>query len=889
MRILDNTKSLTALSIDTTNGLGNIQPLECLITEELNGLYEAEMTVLVSDEHFNDLSVGSILLLNTEKDNQMFRVYYISKPINQRCEVRLQHITYDLTKTPVKPFTSSGAAATCLALKNNVLGSTPFDIQTNIENTTSNFTLDIPRSFRECLGGYEGSMLDVFRGEYEWDNLTVKMLSRRGADNGVRISYGKNLTDFKQEENIENVYDGVLGYAVVDDVTYTASNYFNKTGATNPRIKNVDFSNDYESGDIPTDAELIQKETNYANNNDIEIPNINITISFIPLWQTEEYKNILPLERVSLGDTVHIYFDKLNVEASARVIKTVWNCLTEKYEEIELGNAKANLNTIIDNAVDNGVNKALSDIDIDTSSIEEEMNNLSRLIVNGLGLHISKDDVGRIILHNAETIAQSKYQYMISATGFVVSDNYGQEGSWRSGWTTSGEAYMNSLSTIILRAMQIYGSVITFGDPNDKYIVAQNYANSSNVLQGVSFDGSGTIRMQPQEAFYVNNCTSDGNNYYNRIAMNKNTSSTNTNNAIFLQNYDDTQNYITANFIELDAHYTYNGATYNRTVIHNYATHTGTSVSANLILMEARDGYSYLYLNNRNQSGQYLANQILFSYSTAQNNLYLRNYNQAANSIGNLIQLQTTANSGFVQIRNHKVGTTDYANAINAQTTSTTNFITLANYDFSNNVTSNYLMLSASSTSRSISIQQNSPGKTKEINEIFMSYLTNNSKSTIEIDNGRYDNSSTDYTMLNKLEMVVSNSNTNYITITNRNNSAQLNNMIEMKAASTSSNELNINNYIKGTKRNYIEMKAGTTNSIFIRNNATTASRYNQLEMSDGGNFNLYSSDDMNLKAMDICRVEGVNTLVLSGLDIQLWKGTRQVSLYLSDGYVRYS
>ena len=712
MRILDNTKSLSALSIDTTNGLGNIQPLECLITEELNGLYEAEMTVLVSDEHFNDLSVGSILLLNTEKDMQMFRVYYISKPINQRCEIRLQHITYDLTKTPVKPFNSTGAVASCLALENNVLGSTPFNIQTNIENTTSNFTLDIPRSFRECLGGYEGSMLDVFRGEYEWDNLTVKMLSRRGADNGVRISYGKNLTDFKQEENIENVYDGVLGYAVVDDITYTASNYFNKTGATNPRILNVDFSSDYESGQIPTDAELIQKETNYANNNDIEIPNVNITVSFIPLWQTEEYKNVLPLERVSLGDTVHIYFDKLNVEASARVIKTVWNCLTEKYEEIELGNAKANLNTVIDNAVDSGVNKALSDLDIDTSSIETEMNNLSRLIVNGLGLHISKDDAGRIILHNEETIAQSQYQYRISAQGFVVSDDYGQ--NWRSGWTTSGEAYMNSLSTIILRAMQIYGSVITFGDPNDKYIVAQSYSN------GVTFDGSGTIRLRPQEQFIINNLTADGTHSYNTFNMNKNGSSSN---YISLTNYDDTQNYLTANFIELNAHL-YNSSTdeyYNRTILNNYSTASGTQNYGNYLSLAGYSDRNLAYLYNYkplNAVGDtaLLANYLQFTATSTSNGTFLYNYQLSSNHQANRFSMGAYSSSNTMTLVNNKTGGNYLANRIQVDSSSTYNAIELNNIKTTRQTTTgneidrgNRIYLQAQSTFNSIEINNYRP------------------------------------------------------------------------------------------------------------------------------------------------------------------------------------
>ena len=749
MRILDNTKSLSALSIDTTNGLGNIQPLECLITEELNGLYEAEMTVLVSDEHFSDLSVGSILLLNTEKDMQMFRVYYISKPINQRCEVRLQHITYDLTKTPVKPFTSTGAVASCLALKNNVLGSTPFNIQTNISNTASNFTLDIPRSFRECLGGYEGSMLDVFRGEYEWDNLTVKMLSRRGADNGVRISYGKNLTDFKQEENIENVYDGVLGYAVVDDVTYTASSYYNKTGATNPRIKNVDFSSDYESGQVPTDAELITKETNYANNNDIEIPNVNITVSFIPLWQTEEYKNVLPLERVSLGDTVHIYFDKLNVEASARVIKTVWNCLTEKYEEIELGNAKANLNTVIDNAVDSGVNKALSDLDFDTSSIETEMNNLSRLIVNGLGLHITKDSVGRIILHNEETIAQSQYQYMISAQGFVVSDDYGQ--NWRSGWTTSGEAYMNSLSTIILRAMQIYGSVITFGDTNSAYITAQTYSDSSDNPLGVSFDGSGYVRFRPQEQFIVNNITSNG-DLLNEFVM----SSEGTYNQpyIVLKNYDYYRGNILANAIEMDAVCGTVGNDYNQLQINNYSTRTGTSWLSNQLLFQQYEYSGTLTLHNLKEGGQQEFNSLVFQTglkasgtSYQENAINLTNYKYDSNYRANQLSFSHFNNadnssgytsagisnyqmfmSGFypangvslysgnlgtvgnrIDLSNYKLSHNSYANRIlmtgreiNPSDSTLPNSIYIYNYDVDSTRISNSITLSKSSTRNDI-------------------------------------------------------------------------------------------------------------------------------------------------------------------------------------------
>ena len=553
MKILDNTKSLSTLVADNSNGLGQIQPLSCTVTEELNGIYELDFTVNVNDKHYNDLKNSGLVKVTVgDGSEQIFRIYKIDEPINMISSVHCQHITYDLSKVVVKPFTATGAVNIKNQLVSNMLGSYPFSTWTDITNTTSTFTNDIPRYFRECLGGYEGSVLDVLRPEYEWDNLTVKLHARRGADNGVRISYGKNLIDYSQEQNNENVYDGVYGYAVVDEVTYKADSYFNKTGATYPRILNVDFSSDYESGQVPTSAELLQKATTYAQNNSIEVPSINIKIDFIPLWQTEEYKNILPLERVSLGDTVHVYFDKLNVEASSRVIKTEWNVLTNKYDSIELGDAKANLNTIINDSVSTAVDEAVSDLDIDVGWLDTKAENMFKLIANGVGLHITKDSQGRIILHNDEDISQSKYQYMITAQGFMMSDDYGQEGSWRSGWTTSGDAYMNSLSTITLRALDVYastitGTIINFGDLSDKYITAQSFdSDGDDVVDGVSFDGNGYVRFQPHESFVVDNLNSSD-QVLNEFFMNGDT----TENIILLENHNFTYPTVMANRFRL--------------------------------------------------------------------------------------------------------------------------------------------------------------------------------------------------------------------------------------------------------------------------------------------------------------------------------------------------
>lgn len=526
IKILDTSKALETLVSDNTNGLGQIHPLSAIITEELNGIYEAELSVLATDQHFPDLSVGGILKMpvNETGDEQLFRIYSISKPIDSVCSVLLRHISYDLNKVAVKPFTATGAVAAKNGMLSNLLTAYPVSMTTDIDNSTSKFKLDIPRSFRECLGGYEGSLLDVFRGEYEWDNLTVKMLARRGADNGVRISYGKNLTDFKQEENNENTYTAVLGYAVVNDTTYTGEVY-HKISATYPKVKIVDFTEDYDEEATPTTAQLTAKAQRYAEANSIEIPKVNIDVSFVPLYQTEEYKDIAPLERVSLGDTVHVYFDKMGVEASARVIKTEWNALLNRYESVEIGDAKANLNTVINEVVE----QTKTEVSDSQGFLTSQMNQMASLIINGLGLHrtlVPVDGGGyRIYLHNKETLAESDTQYIFTAEGFLVSTDYGQ--TWNAGFDSEGNAVLNSLATITLKALEINGGTITgstirgtniygtniyFGDMDGKYIRATSFGRSGEPNTGAGFVGNGGFYIVCEDGIQIRTVDDDSNN-----------------------------------------------------------------------------------------------------------------------------------------------------------------------------------------------------------------------------------------------------------------------------------------------------------------------------------------------------------------------------------------
>lgn len=592
IKILDDTIDLSQISL-SDNGLGKLEIISGTDTEELNGLYEAEFTCLMTEKYFDQLHVEGLVALPTEKGEQIFRIYYISKPLNKVVTVKCRHITYDLTKTIVQPFEATGSAAAVAGILSNVMTATPFTITTDIANSTSVFQLTQPRAFRQILGGYQGSFLDVFRGEYEWDNLEVKMLSSRGADRGVRIAYRKNLTGCKMELDSSAVYTSVMAFVNIDNnVVY--GNVYHKITATYPKVLILDASNDYSIDNIPTAADLTTYAQNYATNNDIESPKLTASIEFVPLWQTDEYKEVAPLERVSLGDTVHADVSEMGMTATARVIKTVWNLNTQRYDSLILGSVKSSLASIIQSTVQTARDEA----EKATSVVSGQMNEIASLIINGLGLHrtlVPTADGGyKVYLHNHATLADSDVQYYMSANGIMVSTDYGQ--TWNAGFDAEGNAVLNSLATITLKALEIYGSRIVFGDPDNKYIVADEYQlNGEDV--GISFDGSGYVRFQPQESFEVTNY---GGPYaiYNKLYMHK--EGTNRGSEFVMENYDKIY------FNKTNEMYMYanwNNQNYNELVLRNYdSTNHSDSDIANSIIMTSSGSESYqksqLYLSN---------------------------------------------------------------------------------------------------------------------------------------------------------------------------------------------------------------------------------------------------------------------------------------------------
>lgn len=333
-----------------TQGLGALtDALSCKVTEERNGQYTLDMTYKATGAHAQDLKNSRIIYAVPSRGTpaQAFRIYDVEKTISGDIAVNAEHISYQLSYIPVMPFAEDSASDAMARIKSNSAEPNPFTFDTDIVSFAK-CTQTVPSSARAMLGGTEGSMLDVYGGELEFDNYNVHLQHERGTDksDSIVLRYGKDITDLKQDENIENTYTGVCPYYYQDGVTVTLPEKVVQSDKADNfpyhRTLPLDLTSSFNDG-APTVAELRTEAAEYITKNRIGIPNVNLNVSFVDLASTIEYADMARLENINLCDTISVVFEELDIATKAKVIKTVWDVLGDKYESIEIGDAKSSL------------------------------------------------------------------------------------------------------------------------------------------------------------------------------------------------------------------------------------------------------------------------------------------------------------------------------------------------------------------------------------------------------------------------------------------------------------------------------------------------------------------------------------------------------------------
>lgn len=467
-----------------SNGLGRLSDaISCNVVEERNGVYELTLTYPIDGIHFADLEEGRIILAKPFEGglNQPFVIYRIERPLNGVCTIKAEHISYRLNNIVVMPFSAGSLSETMAALSNHAATTNPFNFTADISSTVD-YVLNEPREARAILGGSSGSILDVYgQGEYEFNRFDVILHAARGADNGVVLRYGKNIIDLKNITDMTGVYTGIVPFwsdGEGNTVTLPEKYILSDHASEFPYyiIKTVDFSADYE--EAPTEAQLRAKAQTYvANNEGWHIKN-NITVSFVDLWNTEEYKNIANLERVQLCDVVHVKYGKLGVDFATKVIKTDYNVLEERYNAVTLGDTYYSLSDVITDEI----NAAQEET---TTHMQKAIEHATKLIQGGLGGHVvfnvnADGEPQEILIMDTDDITTAVNVLRMNLNGIGFSHS-GYNGQYTTAWTIDGHFVADFIDTGTLTANIIKTGVLQDEDGHTTFNLATGALTSDNL------------------------------------------------------------------------------------------------------------------------------------------------------------------------------------------------------------------------------------------------------------------------------------------------------------------------------------------------------------------------------------------------------------------------
>ena len=344
-----------------TYGLGEIDATKAQVTRERNGNYtlyiEYPASGPLAGTFKNDMRIKSDAGLRTK--NQTFFISRILKDSTGILKVYAKHISHLTEKMAIRNNTNvSGTAQAALAIwALNALGGIRFDTWSDIDLTSkTSWNIADFKTARDALGGVAGSILDVWGGEYEFDNTVIRLHKQLGRKSPIVLEYGRNILRAEDDQDIDGAYTSVYPYA-----TYTPeSQGTGEGGATSQqvtvelpekyvdgpyiglynerRVLIVDFSSNFKDKEVPTIDKLRRLAKEYAINNRLGLPKINTKIEYVDLSKTLDYKLTQILEEAELCDIVPVYYPQIGLTSEdAKLTTIVYDVLLEQNDSVEVG------------------------------------------------------------------------------------------------------------------------------------------------------------------------------------------------------------------------------------------------------------------------------------------------------------------------------------------------------------------------------------------------------------------------------------------------------------------------------------------------------------------------------------------------------------------------
>lgn len=327
------------------NGIARLRDtLSAVVSEERNGIYELDFTYPVTGANYEKIICGRLVGVTHDEsgDIQPFEIVQQTRPINGIVSFHCVHLSYRQSQM-VATGTNINSLADAFTLLSTATPSNPFTYETDKTSTGYMASADgTPRSVRQLLGGVQGSILDAYGGEYEWDKWRVILHESRGELKDFAIRYGVNLLDYNDETSYQGTFTSCVAFWKSEDEIVTTTATLNENGYNDNDIcVPLDLSDKFESK--PTATQLENEALSYMQRNQTNIPSQSIRVDFVRLADMGEFSQFQDLLSCKLCDSIKVIFPMYGVSASFKIVKTEWNVLEGKYIGMELGTLSTTL------------------------------------------------------------------------------------------------------------------------------------------------------------------------------------------------------------------------------------------------------------------------------------------------------------------------------------------------------------------------------------------------------------------------------------------------------------------------------------------------------------------------------------------------------------------
>ena len=470
----------------TRNGYGFLNDcIESYVEETLNGAYTLYFEYPINAKLSEYLVEQNIVMANVSSTNeQLFRIYRVEKDF-ELIRVYCNHISYDLNVNMLMDVYPKNKSVQEFGtwLLDNTQYTNAFTFYSDINKTGS--ARYVRRNPIECIiGNIDNSMVNLFGGELERDNFTIKLLAHRGSNNHVKLLVGKNITEIDTNVDITNLYTRVIpvGFdGLVLPERFVDSPLINSYPS--PRIAKIEFSNikydpDSTEEGVYTDIQdaytALRNAVNALYQQGLDKPQISIKVDWLELSKTEQYKNAFSqFEKVNLGDTITTSI--LGIDFTTQVVKTKYNVLSDTIESFEIGTIqKAITNTI--NFTQNEIEKINP-----TSILEEAKQSATNLINNALSgnIYIDYQHGNLYIMDNPDpALAQKVWRWNLNGLGY---SSTGINGTFGIAMTMDGSIVADYITTGYLNTNVIQGYDELVAKVSKMYILVDDSSGTGSL------------------------------------------------------------------------------------------------------------------------------------------------------------------------------------------------------------------------------------------------------------------------------------------------------------------------------------------------------------------------------------------------------------------------